>query len=181
MPEFLLSNLSEQELTIVNKWPIIYLHPSEFVQKEYIDKGRIKQEEACNLRYGFEFNSGWLGLADKIGEYATEFVILLRKSEVQKYAYIKSCIFKEKFGGLTWQGCSNLTSIHRNIWNGIIRDIERESLSICENTGKAGTRCSSNGHWQKTLCREEAERLGYYPVNKSYQDRWKIYPQKIDE
>jgi hypothetical protein len=132
MREFTKYNLTEEELAIVNRWPEFYVIPAPtgFV-RTYIKRGIIKSDEAVNLRYGFEFDKGWLPIADELGKTATYFVNLLRDSNKQPDAYIKSCIFKEKFGYLENQGDYNLIEPYRSMWLTIERSITGRARSIC--------------------------------------------------
>ena len=57
--------------------------------------------------------------------------------------------------------------------DGMIALSEYRSFNTCETTGKPGVLCSSgpNGRgWLKTLCAEEAEKIGYTPLKEQKED-----------
>lgn len=46
----------------------------------------------------------------------------------------------------------------------LIRDAETRSVETCEQCGEPGVLCKSTHGWHKTLCPDDAERLGYVAV-----------------
>lgn len=146
MKEFNRDNLKDWELKIVEKYPLIYLEGAK--------------ENETNLRFGFEFNEGWSNLVNEFSKIASDLVLQLRESGIQKDAFIHSCIFKEKFGVLCWQGDDNLIEPFKTLFKSYISIIENRSKYICEISGDIGER-RSRGGWIKTLSKEKAIELGY--------------------
>jgi hypothetical protein len=175
MQEFLnYSQLKPWERTIVDRYPNIYLTPNPRIRDFYGDKYEelISNPEFTNLRYGFEFESGWADLVDRFSAKANSLVNMLRGYEVQSDAYIHSCIFKQKMSRLTFQGDVNLVEPFLGLFWAYVHEIERESGRICELSGKFGVLCKRGGNL-KTLSQEQALKSGYTPVDKYYQEAWK--------
>lgn len=144
MKEFSLKNLKDWEVTLIEKYPLIY--------KEGAADGE------CSLRYGFEFGQGWSELADEFSQVATQLVQHLR-STVQPDAFIHSCIYKSKFARMTWQGDDNLIDEPFNsLFSAYIQKIETKSTHVCEVTGNPGTVRNDIG-WMTTLCDEEYQKM----------------------
>lgn len=136
MSEFHIHHLSEKGLEIVRRWPTYYLdpYPGGYVE-QYIQAGRLKEEDAVNLRYGFEFEDDWLPFADELGEFATA---IQRAAINEGYpdARIASCILKSKFGSLEEQGDYNLPRPWNTIWARLCNDISTRSRIARQNTAK---------------------------------------------
>lgn len=135
-------------LDIVDKYPDIYITPNPNILAYY--NGLPLPEDFCNLRYGFEFESGWKKLVLALSQSASNLIRLVRYE--QPDAYIRPIVFKEKFGELRWQGCDNIKDVViAQLWRDYVSLIESRSLSMCEICGNDGELRSDNG-WLKTLC-----------------------------
>ena len=148
-------------LELVNKYPLIFLEKSADIA---CYTAGLNPDEVVNLRYGFEHGEGWKKLIDDLASTATQLVTQLR--EAGKDASIHGCICKEKFGGLRWQGDCSLPPLETKLWNAFFRDIETQSYNVCEITGEFGQICKRDSGWVKTLCAEEAKKLGYTVVER---------------
>lgn len=150
--QFSWRDLPQWQIDIIFKYPSIYLEPSPVVMKWFADcpEEKMDHECFCNLRHGFEFDSGWAGLTDEFSSTAVALVSALRSFGLQEDAWIKSCIFKEKFAALVWQGHTNLIEPFRKLFFAYIRSIETESRSICERSGAQGE-LRQFGGWCVTL------------------------------
>jgi hypothetical protein len=62
-------------------------------------------------------------------------------------------------------------SIENDIIDDIISEAERKSSYTCEITGKHGEPCRKGG-WYKTLCYEEARKLGYRACSDDTEEYW---------
>jgi len=154
-------------IELVNKYPLVFLELDDF-NVPYAKQGGVKEDDYVNLRCGFECNSGWTKHIEAIAKKATEIVTYLRDPNVHclpmKDVFIHSCIVKEKFGGLRWQGEFKLPPLFEDLWIAYYSREERNSYSTCEVTGEFGAlRKTKNGQrrWAKTLCTEEAIKQGY--------------------
>jgi hypothetical protein len=157
-PSFRKHHLQPWGLELVEKYPLIFLEPSPEVL--YYTKD-VPESERVNLRYGFEHGEGWKGLVNEIGDVGSCMVRATRASGFPN-ARISGFICKEKLGGLRWQGNYTLPELEKTLWNSFIRDIESQSYSVCENTGDYGQLCKkADGGWLKTLCADEAKKLGF--------------------
>lgn len=156
MNAFRKSRLKPWELALVEKYPLIFLD-NPTIRDSY----KIDPTDFVSLRYGFEHDKGWAGLIDELASVGTQLVTQLRANGFPD-ARINSFICKEKFGTLRWQGDSNLPEPFNRLWFSFVSNIEDKSETTCEITGEYGQRCS-NGGWSKTLCKAEAEKLGYTP------------------
>ena len=169
------TDLEPWEKEIVDKYPLIYREPSPQLRTWYDEESfnkLIKDPNFSNLRYGFEFGSGWAKLVDEFSNISQQLVLYLRSNGIQSDAYIHSCIFKEKFGRLTWQGDNNLIEPFKTLFRSYEIHIENKSTTICEISGEDGCLCS-RGHWYKTLSYTEARKRGsYQPVNIRDLDTW---------
>ena len=163
------SGLKPWELELVNKYPLVFLEPDPYNAPIAIRWG-ISETDYVNLRSGFECEEGWKGHIENIAKKATEIVTYLRDPNLhclpasEDDVYIHSCIVKEKFGYLTWQGMSKLPPLFQDLWCRFHGYEESQSSGTCEITGKIGRiRCTKNGEsvWNKTLCTDKAAELGY--------------------
>lgn len=161
MKQFNYLELPQWQQDIIQKYPSIYLEPNPalknyFSEPEYIKL--INTPGFCNLRFGFEFGEGWMELVDNFSTVIDNTLKLINNSD-SKY-YVKSFIFKEKFGTLRFQGHINLPNPYNHLIYAYIEYIERKSAYICELTGKFGWLCVNGGVY-KTLSAEKAKELGY--------------------
>jgi len=123
------------------------------------------------LSFGIETESGWYNLLDKCMEKLQYFCDICSKNgeEVQVVANQ----VKEKFSALRFYvSVYGANSIENNIIDDIINQAEAESARTCEVTGKHGEPCKRGG-WYKTLCYEEARKLGYKACDESTEKYWK--------
>ena len=158
--DFLISYVQPWGTHLLEKYPLIFMEGAERWKTEY--KTDLPTEEFCNLRLGFECDQGWSEIIEHIAQVATEVVTDLRK--IHPDVYIHSCIIKEKFGTLRWQGEHNLPEPYNEIWRSFLKDMEDKSSRTCEVTGNWGelrTTRSGRRAWHKTLCKEEALKRGY--------------------
>jgi hypothetical protein len=160
--QFQKTNLKPWEIELVNKFPLIFLEKSPDVlcyTKDLPDDARV------NLRFGFEHGAGWSKLISELAQTGTELVTHLRAQGID--ASIHGFICKEKFGHLTWQGNSKLPPFFQKLWYSYVSGIESQSSHTCEVTGEYGTTYRlKNGKpsWNRTLCKEEAQKQGYDPI-----------------
>lgn len=164
MNAFRKHHLQPWGLALVEKYPEIFLN-NEPMRLDC----KIDVADFVSLRYGFEHGEGWSKLVDDLAKVGTALVTYLR-STGHSDASIHGCICKEKFGTLRWQGDCNLPSPFNDLWHAYVCDIEHKSSSTCEMTGKYGELCRkpSAGGWVKTLCKEEAEKLGYETIDRDH-------------
>jgi len=162
-------NLKPWGVELVNKYPLIFLELDP-QNVPWAKSAGIKEEDYCNLRYGFECGEGWKEHIEVIAKKATEIVKHLRDPNLhctpasEDDAFIHSCIVKEKFGGLRWQGNYKLPPLFQDLWEAFCLQEENRSFMTCEVTGKYGSiRRTKNGEsaWIRTLCEEEAIKQGY--------------------
>ena len=147
----------ELELKLVEKYPKIF--------KEY--GGDIRHTA---MYFGCQNDDGWFELLDKCMEKLQYFCDLCSKDgrEVQVIA----TTVKEKFGSLSFYATTEgATEIESSILFDIIDQTEHRSSHICEVTGEYGVTCSKGG-WLKTLCYEEARKLGYKSCNPDTEKYW---------
>jgi hypothetical protein len=148
----------ELELELVKKYPKIL--------RDY--GGNPMQ--TC-LSWGFEFDNGWNTLISKCLEKLQYFCDLCSKNgeEIQ----VVASQAKEKYGTLSFyysgEGGSRIEWV---IIDDIITETERRSAQVCEVSGEYGRLCSKGG-WYKTLCYEEARKLGYKACDESTEAYWK--------
>jgi hypothetical protein len=168
--EFTTKDLKPWELDLVNKYTLIFKEFDEFNFSHYKNyhpdcggDGTVP-EDYCNLRYGFEHGPGWKELVEEWANIAQETVVAARaffpKNEDDKPFYIHSCIVKEKFGRLCFQGYCNLPEQLNTLFKSFEHYVESKSLRTCEYTGKPGKPMFKN-RWVKTVCLEKALELGY--------------------
>jgi hypothetical protein len=123
------------------------------------------------MAWGADVESGWYNLLDKCMEKLQYFCDLCSKNgeEVQVVANQ----VKEKFSTLRFYvSVYGANSIENNIIDDIINQAEAESARTCEVSGKHGEACKKGG-WYKTLCYEEARKLGYVACDESTEKYWK--------
>lgn len=169
MNNFHKSHLKPWGLELVAKYPLIFTE-ADPENAAWAHRAGVKEADYVNLRYGFECNEGWAKKIEEIAKKATEIVTYLRDPNLHcmplppEKAYIHSCIVKEKFGGLRWQGTANLPPLFQDLWYPFYARIENETYHVCEMTGEFGVlRRTKNGEgcWQRTLSTEKALELGY--------------------
>lgn len=127
--------LPKWQMDIVDKYPFVYFEPNPNLRAWYSEEDfnkLIAEPNFCNLRYGFEFDSGWSDIVDKFSSTAENLVKVLRARELQRDAYIHSCIFKQKFGTLCYQGDHNLVEPFSTLFNNYIVALERKSATVCQ-------------------------------------------------
>ena len=129
--EFKLSNITWGR-DIVDLYPDIYINGGNYGE--------------CNLRYGFEFQEGWRKIVEEFSAVADSLVTHLKYTGIQPDAFVRACIFKEKFGQLTWQGNDNLIYPFNELFRAYESKIENKSLHTCEVCGEWG-KLQQNGWW----------------------------------
>ena len=148
----------ELELKLVEKYPKIL--------RDY--KGDPMR--TC-MAWGVETDGdGWFDLLNKCMEKLQYFCDICSKDgrEVQVVANQ----IKEKFSSLAFYvTIEGATEIESAILFDIIDQAEHRSGHICEVTGEHGVTCSKGG-WYKTLCYEEARKLGYKACNPDTEKYW---------
>lgn len=161
MNHFTKSHLKPWGLELVNKYPLVFTESDES-NKSWVKQAGIVEADYVNLRYGFECHEGWKGITS-IAKSGSELVTYLRTHRTD--AFIHSCIVKEKFGTLRWQGSSRLPELFQEMWQSHISHLENLSATICEETGKYGvlrtTKNGARGCWVRTLCADKAVEMGY--------------------
>jgi hypothetical protein len=166
--EFDVSNITDDWMPLVKKYPEIFLEPSPAVLNIFAE-GVIKlwegipdkAEELCNLRYGFECGIGWFNIIDNFCESIQN---LLDKTRANGHeVFYKTFILKEKFGECRNQGdfYGKDYQLYMDEYDTILEKLVEDSLATCERTGKAG-KCISRKGWSKVLCEEEAEKFLNY-------------------
>jgi len=147
----------ELELKLVKKYPKIL--------RDY--KGDPMQ--TC-MAWGVDTEEGWFDLLDKCMEKLQYFCDLCTRngSSIQ----VVATQIKEKMSTLSfYYSGEGGTKIEWNIIDDIISEAEHRSSSICEVSGEHGVTCSKGG-WLKTLCYEEARKLGYKACNSDTEKYW---------
>ena len=148
----------ELELKLYNKYPKILQ-----------DCGKSPME-SC-MSFWMENDDGWYNLLDKCMEKLQYFCDLCSKEgeEVQ----VVATQIKEKHSVLCfYTSVYGANSIEYSIIDDIISEAESKSARTCEVTGNHGDPCHKGG-WYKTLCYEEARKLGYKACNESTEAYWK--------
>jgi len=156
----------ELEIELVKKYPKIL--------RDY--KGDPMQ--TC-MAWGLEADSGWYELLDKCMEKLQYFCDICSKDgrEVQVVANQ----IKEKYSTLRFYvSVYGASSIENDIVDDIISEAESASARTCEITGKHGEPCKQGG-WYKTLCYEEARKLGYVACDSGTEEYWKKKDSKEEE
>ena len=149
MQQFNIKNVDEEMLEVVNQFPEIFLDPSPEVL-EWFEKGYLAEnkEDLVNLRFGFECKNGWKEL---IRGFCCEISALVDQAKKSgKDITYKSCIIKQKFGSLRFQGdfYGADAKEFQNKYYEILSKWEGISQKVCEVTGKEGRLVNNNGHWQ---------------------------------
>lgn len=128
------------------------------------------------MAWGFEVEDGYYKLLDECMEKMQYFCDLCSKDgrEVQ----VVADQIKEKYGDLRFYvSVYGATNIEDSIIDDIISEAERKSRNTCEVTGENGVLCRRGG-WFKTLCREEARKLGYVACDEEMEKYWKSKDEK---
>jgi hypothetical protein len=111
------------------------------------------------LAWGMLHDDGWYSLLDN----TLEKIDLIRATT---HMGITISTVKEKFSQIRiYLHYSNLDKVnYPDLWTdiveGIVSQAESKSGSICEVCGEYG-KCCNKGYWVKTLCKEDAKKLGY--------------------
>ncbi len=149
------------QLKIIKQFPDIYLEPNPVIVQWFRAGKRASlfdDPNYCNLRCGYEFDEGWAALAIEFSEAISSFVQKLRESGLQRDAWVRSHVFKQKLGELRWQGQNNLEPPFKQIVAGYIKSIEARSLNICERSGKFGELRNVDG-WLQVLSEAEYQKV----------------------
>ena len=122
------------------------------------------------MAWGIETDDGWYELLDKCMEKLQHFCDLCTKNG--NPIQVVANQIKEKYGTLSfYYGGEGGTRLYWDIIDDIISETERRSAQVCEASGKHGCLCY-RGSWYKTLCYEEARKLGYKASNQDTEDYW---------
>jgi hypothetical protein len=149
----------ELELKLVEKYPKIL--------KEY---GGDKTK-TC-MHWGMECGDGWYTLLD---ETMQKIQYICDTTHVQVVAEQ----VKEKFGTLRfYYRVETNFDIIKNVISSVVNDAEKQSMHVCENTGKIGYKCQSPQGYLRTLSKEEADKEGYTPTNPSIAKYWDTLDEK---
>jgi hypothetical protein len=154
----------ELELKLVKKYPNIL--------RDY--GGDMTQ--TC-MAWGIETDGdGWYNLLDKCMNKLQYFCDLCSKDG--RVVQVIANQIKQKMGSLryyyTVEGANDIES---SIIDDIVSEAENQSQRTCEITGKDGTLCIKHG-WYKTLCYEEARKLGYVACDKGTEEYWQTKDKK---
>lgn len=140
--QFHKNNLKEQwEIDLANDFPEFFLEPSEEILEmwekyhEAGDMPRNKEDLVC-LRYGFEFGSGWSGIAREHFE-AIRKLIQKAKDNNHDLGY-KGFIIKQKFWTLRDQGdlIGKDRKLYYHEYSDLVQDVYEKSTKIDEKTGE---------------------------------------------
>jgi hypothetical protein len=134
--------------------------------------------ESC-MSFWMECDDGWYELLDKCMEKFQYFCDICSKDgrEVQVVANQ----IKEKYSTLRFYvSVYGASSIENDIIDDIISEAEKKSAYTCEITGKHGEPCKKGG-WYKTLCYEEARKLGYEACDSGTEEYWKKKDSKQED
>lgn len=108
MTQFHIENIEPAWLPLAEKYRHIFIEPSREVKSMWDAYGGgrgdmpKREEDLCNLRYGFEMHENRL---PEVEAYIEKIQALLDKAETAGHEiFYKSFIFKEKFGSLRDQG-----------------------------------------------------------------------------
>ena len=158
--EFLISNIGEESMDLVDEFPEFILDISPYVNEWYgeqvlyaenVDRIPPAKELICNLRYGFECGIGWKNV---IREYFSQIRNLINTAkENGDEIFYKTFIFKEKFGELRDQG-DFYGPARREYWDDYVKldkTLLDKSMLVCEVCGSDGSLLKKGG-WRKTLC-----------------------------
>ena len=95
--------------------------------------------------YGFDISDGWYKLV-------YELILKIRTNDQAKGKWVtKVTQCKEKFGGLRFY----VTGTSDKNWD-LIREAEKKSYGVCENTGSEVEVGIWNMGWVRTICKKEA-------------------------
>lgn len=145
MNVFHIENIQEWGKYLVEKYPLILKEFDPDVA--YYFKG--DEKDRVNLRYGFEFSSGWKLLAEETLAKATDLVQKARK--IDPKFFIHGFIWKQKFATLLWQGSEDLPEEISKEWWDFLSDMEERSMNVCENCGQPG-KVDGTGSWIEVKC-----------------------------
>lgn len=157
----------ELELKLVEKYPAILKDYGGDMQK------------TC-MHWGMECGDGWYDLLDNL---LGKLDFMSKNSGVQ----VVADQIKEKFGELRFYYHTivntdlNVSDYAGKIIEDIVSLAESRSKYVCENTGKDGVLCVRTG-WLKTVCKEEADKEGFVPVDPRTAKYWDDLDNKsLDE
>ena len=123
------------------------------------------------MAWGVDTECGWYDLLDKCMEKLQYFCDICTKNG--NPIQVVATTLKEKYGTLSFYYSGEGGSrIEWDIIDDIITETERHSAQVCEVSGEYGRPCSKGG-WYKTLCYEEARKLGYKACDESTEAYWK--------
>jgi hypothetical protein len=149
---------NELEIELVKKYPKIL--------RDY--KGDPMQ--TC-MAWGMECDDGWYKLLDRCMEKLQYFCDLCFYRSGEEVQVVANQI-KEKYGTLSFYYSGEGGSrIEWDIIDDIISESERHSAQTCEESGEHGCLCHRGG-WYKTLCYEEARKLGYKACDQGTEEYW---------
>lgn len=117
-------------------------------------KGIGKSPQESCLAFGLECEDGWFNIIE------TCCALIKHHYKNKKDIDFEFLQVKEKFGTLRlyYQGGDSFVA-------GVIKMAENLSARVCEMSGNPG-KLRKKGMWYKTLCEQEAERLGFEPYAK---------------
>ena len=149
----------ELELKLVEKYPKIL--------KNYGGDKKL----TC-MHWGMECGDGWYALLDETMHKLQHICDTMHVQVIAEQ-------IKEKLGSLRfyYRVETNFNTVE-SIITSVVHSAERESLHICENTGKIGYKCQSQNGWVKVLSKEEAENTGYTPTEPSVAKYWDSLNEK---
>jgi hypothetical protein len=156
----------ELELELVKKYPKIL--------RDY----RGDPMQTC-MSWGMEFDNGWKDLIDRCLHKLQYFCDL--SSAKGEPVQVIATQMKEKYGTLSFYFTGE--GGKREDWDivdDIIESTERLSAQVCEVSGEYGKLCSMGG-WYKTLCYEEARKLGYKACSPSTEEYWMEMDKKKEK
>jgi len=123
--------LKPWELELIDKYPFIYLEPNtSFLEYHYTPERAYQLQcdpNFVNLRYGFEFGEEHKDAVDMFSKKVQDMVIHLRETGIQPDAYVRACIFKEKFKDIVWQGDDNLTGAYADMFVLFLDELHKET------------------------------------------------------
>ena len=163
--QFKRDEITPEWMDLCEEFPEIFLEPSQEVLDIYKENYKIEDADPntlCNLRFGVEVGgTGWKKI---IREFCVKIreLIAHAKTNGHEIGY-KTFILKEKFGELRDQGefYGRDALLYMNDYNTLSWELENASSHICEITGKVGTLVHNERGSYKTLCEEQALKLGY--------------------
>ena len=151
---------TELEQKLVQKYPKIL--------RDY--KGDMM--ETC-MAWGMEHDDGWFKILDECMLKLQYCCDLFSLGEARGEVQVVANQIKEKYGTLSfYTSVYGADTIENSIIDDIISEAERKSAYTCEITGEYGEICKRGG-WYKTLCYEQARKLGYIAYKESTEEYWK--------